>query len=290
MDDENTSSKPVQNHPNSVHGSEIAEDHNEPVINHEEFKVSPVPFTDPVGPTYHKTSHKKRNLFIILLILIIAGAAAYWFLLRPDSTQKAAKTDTSTQSNQSNNAAKQTQTEHYGSTNFNLSFDYPKGWEVTDADGTGVLVLRSTPTKLTDASDTEVTGQILMTIRDKEQKLTEFSKGDAEAILDSEKITYAKPTETQRGNTYISFLNYASSSEEGIDGIYITGDNGYKKAQAIPSIDIAKIDPVINITFIECSESDCSDEGQALTISADSWNDNTFSEPVKNLLESLAIQ
>jgi len=144
--------------------------------------------------------------------------------------------------------------------------------------------------QLKTANGQTITGQAVLLMRDTTQPLSEFTKGNATAVADSEKISYAKPTQTQRANTYISFLNYASSSTTGLDGVYVTGDAGYQKDQAVPSTDIVKIQPVIDVTFLKCSDSKCTGTGTPLTLSLTAWNDANFSKPVKSVLQSLSIQ
>jgi hypothetical protein len=144
--------------------------------------------------------------------------------------------------------------------------------------------------KLKDTSGQNIDGQIIMTIRGKTKKLSEFDKGAATAVLDSEKISYTKPSQTQRGDTYISFLALAGSKDGGLDGIYITGDAGYQKNQAVPTVDISRIDPITNVTFVKCSDSKCSGTPTALTVEPENWEDTNFSKPIKTLLQSLTIQ
>jgi hypothetical protein len=286
MDGQNPyTQRPLNNHPNAVKpGFEPSapkpEQPNEPEA------PLPKPKTEPVGPGYYKSKNKKGLWIAIALIILLLAAAAYWLLLKPKPVKAPIKTSSSNaaRSTSTTNTVA-TNTAHYDSSNFNLGFDYPKGWKISDIAGSGKLTVTSPNTQFKDSDGQSVTGQIIMTIRDKTQKLTEFDKGNAAAILDSEKIAYTKPSQTQRGNTYISFLNYASSTGSnaaGIDGIYITGDAGYQKDQAIPLADISKIDPVINVTFLK--------DAKQVTIDSSNWSNGSFSKPLKSMLQSLAIQ
>jgi hypothetical protein len=278
MDDQAPSSpKLVDNHPDSVNAVPVGENE------------QPAPHKYEVPPKYRKNQSKKgRYIFIFLAILLIA-ASVYWFLLKPKPVKEpAANNGSAAKSSQSSQA--KLDTTHYESSNFNLGLDYPKSWKLSDVSGSGKLIITSPAMKLKDTSGQQVDGQIIMTVRDKTQKLSEFDKGAATAIIDSEKVTYTKPSETQRGDTYISFLNYASSSGDGLDAVYISGDAGYQKNQAVPAVDISKIDPITNVTFVKCSDSKCSGNGTALTVGVDNWHDSSFSKPIKTLLQSLAIQ
>ena len=66
----------------------------------------------------------------------------------------------------------------------------------------------------------------------------------------SEKIKYSNPTSVQRAETYLTFVQYSTTARgEGIDALYITGDNGYQKDQYIPKTDMINLDPVIVVSF-----------------------------------------
>jgi hypothetical protein len=234
----------------------------------------------------------KKFFKIILTVAIIAALAAAAYLVFFKSKPAKAPTRSGKSSNtlQSGSNSTATPTKHYDSSNFNLGFDYPEDWKVSDVDGSGKLTVTSPAMKLKDASGQNVTGQIIMEIRDKTQKLTEFDKGSATAARDSEKIAYTKPSQTQRASTYISFLSYATSTTSGgFNGIYITGDNGYQKGQDIPLVDITKVDPTINITFNKCADDKCSVKGAPMSVSLTSWSDINFANPLKSMLESLSI-
>lgn len=245
----------------------------------------PVSHHEPVGPDYWKKPRRSKLLYLVVLLIAAAAlVAGYWFLIKP----KPAKTTQQTQATVAKTETINSKTDHYDSNNFSLGFDYPHGWTLTDTSGSGRLTIVSPAMQLKDASGQSVNGQIVMTIRDKTQKLTEFDRGAALAVRDSEKIAYARPSQIQRGSTYLSFLQYATTSGSGLDAIYITGDNGYQKNQTVPLVDVAKSDPVISIAFTKCSDTKCSN-GTQLSLSQTAWDDNSFSKPLKSLLESLTI-
>jgi hypothetical protein len=239
------------------------------------------------GPDYWKRpSHRTKYLLVLIIVVLLAGGG-YWFLIK-DKTSKSTVNPNS-QKDSSASSAITAKTQHYSSQNFALEFDYPQDWTVADDAGSGKLTATSPTMKLKDANGQDVNGRIIFTIRDHSQKLTEFDKGNATAVRDSEKIAYTKPSPSQRGSTYISFLQYATSPGGGsLDGIHVTGDNGYQKGQAIPLVDISKSDPIISITFVRCNDNQCSKPTQ-FSVQATSWNESLFSTPLKNMLESLAI-
>jgi cytoskeletal protein RodZ len=283
MEENDPSLRPVSNHPNAVRS----------VNEHSDEDPEPVTPREYLPPQYQKDSSKKgRYILITVVVILLLAAAVYWFLLKPKPAKAPTTSNATTASSSAKSKSKESEieTEHHESPSFNLGFDYPKGWKVSDISGSDKIIVSSTPMKLKDANGQEVEGQIIMTVRGKTQKLPEFDKGAATATADSEKINYTKPSETQRGSTYISFLNYASSNENGLDSIYITGDAGYQKDQAVPAVDISRIDPITNVTFVKCPDSKCAGTTAALTVDSNSWKDSTFSAPIKTLLQSLSIQ
>lgn len=228
---------------------------------------------------------KPLKYLIILAVLGAVAAGVYWFTTKPDTSPSVAdnkKAETS-QSSVAEESKITAATKHYSSADFRLEFDHPTDWKVTDTSGSGKLTVVSPDIQLTDQDGKKVTGQITMTIRDKRQALPEFDKGNSIAARESEKVAYTKPSQNQRASTYISFLRYASSAQAqgDFDGIYITGDTGYQKDQAIPKADFTPVDPVISVTF--------SKDNKQLTVSDNVWDDPDYLKPIKAMLQSLTI-
>lgn len=246
------------------------------------------------GADYVKTSppYKKRPgwikwLIIVVLILAIVGAGGWYFFKYKKTTNKPANSTPQAQTVNKKTIA--SETKNYVSPEFYLSFDYPSDWTITDTSGTGVLTAKSTPVTLVDANNQSMTGQVTLTVRAKTQVLPEFDHGNAVAERDSEKIAYAKPTPSQRAQTYVSYLQYATTvANKAIDGVYITGDFGYKAGQAIPKVDIGKLDPIITLTFAKCTDSTCA-KTTPMAISDSNWNDASLSKPLLDILRSLTI-
>lgn len=227
---------------------------------------------------------KPAKYLVILAVLAVAAAGAYKFFFQPEP--KTPNSQASNQAQQSNNAPGggiTTATEHYSSTQFALEFDYPSDWKV-DESTTGRLTATSPELALTDKDGRTVTGQIILTIRNKQQPLPEFDEGNALAARESEKVSYTKPSPNQRGETYISLLRWASStaSEGDFDGVYITGNNGYQKDQAAPKADFAGVDPLISVTYLK--------GGAPLTVADNMWDDPDYSAPLRSMLQSLMIR
>jgi len=246
----------------------------------------PEPQREHVAPDYHKTenkSHKGVIIAIVLVLLLAAGGAAGHFKF-----YKTAKLAPTIQTATTKVAVIESSTKTYSSPNFYLTFKYPANWTVNDTGG-GQMSVISPPVQLKSASGQTVTGQVEMLIRNNQQKLSEFNAGNATAVIDSQKIAYTSPSQTQRANTYLSFLQYATASNSGLDGVYITGDFGYQKGQAIPLVDVSKGDPIISVTFVKCSDSSCSGKTTPLSISQTAWDDPAFSAPIIKMLQSLSI-
>lgn len=227
-------------------------------------------------------------ILLVIVILAALGAGGYWLANRKPAA-KPTQPQQSANSGSSNKIT--TATKPYTSNYLNLSFNYPENWTVTDT-GNGKLTVTSPAMQLTDASGQTQTGQVMMTIQNENAAdFSAFKQGNAVAVMTSQKVAYAKPTSTQRADTYISFLQYASTAGGGaLDGVYITGDAGYQKGQAIPEVDITKVDPVIRVTFAKCGNASCSGSTTQLSISSSMWSNASFSAPIENMLKSLAIQ
>lgn len=227
--------------------------------------------------------------FLTLVILGTLGVGGWWYINRKPTPQSAPRQHAQQQTQQQQDIAV-TATKHYDSTDLNLSLDYPQSWTLTDSNGK--LTVTSPAMQLTDANGQSQTGQVFMTIQS--VSATDFSifqKGSAVAVLDSEKLAYTKPTSTQRADTYISFLQYAATTTHGaLDGIYVTGDYGYKYGQTIPESDITKVDPDIRVTFVKCINTACSGTPTAMSVSSTMWSTKSFSTPIEDLFKSIAIQ
>jgi hypothetical protein len=268
---------------------------NQPIKNededYEEAARSTADYASYESPQKPRNPIWKKLFISLLIIILLAGVAgaAYWYLKNHKSEKKPTQQANTSQKTETETGQITTETKHYDSSNFYLGLDYPKDWVVADSGG-GVMTVTSPAMELKSASGENATGKIVVTIRDKNQKLTEFDSGNAVSAIDSQKINYVKPTQNQRGSTYITYVRYAgTSTSSGLDALYVTGDSGYKVAQEVPKTDIAKVDPIISVGFIKCNGNGCSGSGSPLTISVSSWNDKTLSGPVEAIIKSLAI-
>lgn len=253
----------------------------------EDFEV---PYDAPKKP--HKFWRKLLRFFGWMLLTAIltgvGGGAAWYFWLKDEAPAKSA-TSSQAAAPAPSPVAVADPTETYTSSAFQLQFDYPAKWKVTEGADNKIIGL-SPATKLKTVSIGNKVGQIVLTIQRKQASLPDFATGNSLAIRGSEKIDYAKPSQVQRASTYVSFLNYAASTEKGLDGIYVTGDNGYIKNQYVPIDDVAKSDPLITITFRSCDDDKCATPGKPLTIAATEWENKIFAKPLQTMLESIVVQ
>ena len=237
---------------------------------------------------------KKKHLWvrIVLMVVLVAALAAggYW-LWHTESKHHTNDTKaTATQKSTPATSSQAIATSPHTSTGLSLSFNYPQGWTVSDTGG-ATLTVTSPAMTLKSANNQNVTGQVIATIQSQQSTIPAFQKGDATAVMSSQKITYTQPTQDQRAQTYISFLSYAGSTSSGIDGVYITGDDGYQQGQNIPQSDVVQVNPLITVTFKKCANSGCTGTSTPLTLAASSWNSSaTVTKDALAFLTSLAIQ
>jgi hypothetical protein len=181
-------------------------------------------------------------------------------------------------------------TKNYESTALGLTFAYPDTWNINEATGNKVVTAASPLQDIKMADGQTTKGKVMLTIAPKGQNLSAFTSGDAVAVRDSVKTSYSNPSSSQRAATYVSFLQYNSTTTKGaLDAVAITGDYGYQKLQTIPKTDIASIDPLLMITFIKCSDAQCANSS-AMSVPETAWDTSSFSKPLMAMLASLHIQ
>jgi hypothetical protein len=177
---------------------------------------------------------------------------------------------------------------NYNSNNFNLTVNYPKAWKVNET-ATSLTIL-SPVTQLKDDSAKLVSAKVLLSVFDQDQIPTAFgTNGSAVAVLSSTKINYSSPSTVQAAQTYLTFVQYpATTATGGLDAIYVTGNDGYTFKQNIPNTDIANINPLVVISFLGCSNTQC-DTPTALTISSTEWANPAFSNLVQQIVKSFVF-
>ncbi len=177
----------------------------------------------------------------------------------------------------------------HSSQTFGMTFNYPSSWNVVDSGNAGTTVT-SPVMSLTAANGQQVEGQVVMNVA-KQGVLPPAFTATSVAVLTSQIVNYTSPSPTQAADTYISFVQYPTTTTVGgLDGIYITGNYGYQKDQNIPSSDVAKVDPLIYFNFYSCSSSACPVSArQPLTIASSSWSGQTLSAPILMMIKSFTF-
>jgi hypothetical protein len=256
--------------------------HAEPV----EYEESTAEFVQNLQPIQEQKRRGKRNkiIFIVILCVALVGVGVYAVLLRPKKSQPT----TQKQSTQQTAQAPATQTEAYSSSDLRIGFDYPKNWKVHD-ETVGLTTVESPVVQLKDAMGLSTNSKVVVSLLSTGSEIPNFKDTGAQAVVDSTKITYTKPSDTQRQQTYLSFLTYSS---EVLDAVFVTGDNGYQKDQYVPEGDIKKGDPIVGVAFYACKQTDTC-EGEAATplgISADAWATDANLQAAARLVESLRVE
>ncbi len=211
-----------------------------------------------VSTLEQQARYKKIALIAVIGLVVIVAIAGFSFILLSSESSEVPAQQSATERPApapepvEAEVTLTEETEMYTSLRFFLGFEHPVDWSVEEDSGEGTLTATSPQLELPTV-DGGTNGVIVLTIRKSSSKLPEFEAGNAVAVIASEKITYSNPSSAQRGDTYVSYLSFADSASSSlIDGVYISGDFGYKKGQAIPKVDIQKIDPIISVQFYAC--------------------------------------
>jgi len=172
---------------------------------------------------------------------------------------------------------------------YGLTFNYPTSWNVVDSGSAPLLVTSPVMNLIADTGQTEL-GQIVLTIAQPNLLPPGFTSTSV-AVLKSQKLAYTKPTANQAADTYISFVQYPSTTVVGgLNGIYVSGNYGYQKDQQIPASNINQVNPLIYFSFYSCASSACPlTTRQPLTISISQWNSSSFQDPILLILKSLSF-
>jgi hypothetical protein len=169
--------------------------------------------------------------------------------------------------------------------------DYPASW--TPQENNGILTVTSPVVPLTDAGGNDVKGRVVLTIQPpKQADLKPFDQGKVVAVLKSDRVTYTNPSTSQNGASYLSFLQYPSTTTKGgLDAMYLTGNAGFQYGGVVSKTDITQVDPLVSLTFIGCANDDCPAATQtAQTISSDMWKQTDFQQPIMKMLESFHFE
>jgi hypothetical protein len=244
----------------------------------------PVPASTP--PAVYKRKRAWPKVLIVIIVVVVAAYGAYWFGNHEATKRTDEKTrTTASKSQKQSTQAATTATKQYTSTNYSLSFNYPATWTVSDT--AAKLTVISPATQLAIPTGSKTSLHVVVTIQNQETAIPGFPSGGAVAALGSNLLVYTQPSSVQRAQTYVSYLGYTTSN--GLDAVYVTGNNGYQQGQQIPMSDIVQGDPLISVTFENCTDASCTN-GKPVTLSASDWQSSAVSKQVTSLLESLVVQ
>ncbi|HTE57571.1 MAG TPA: hypothetical protein VK694_02420 [Verrucomicrobiae bacterium] len=236
-----------------------------------------------------KAQKKKRKIkgiiFIALVVLVAIGAAMYFLVLRRQSTPSQGSGQPSAPQQQPVESVDEELSEHLVSQDIQMSIDHPKTWQKDDATQ-GQLTLQSPAAQITTSDGSKKSGKVLITIVTAGSTVPKFANPTGKAVVDSQKIAYAQPSQSQRKETYLSFAGFDGST--GVDAVYITGDAGYKKGQDIPKTDVAKSEPIIGVSFVKCDGGQECKEG--IAIDPEAWGSDKILSVAQAILKSLVVQ
>ncbi len=229
-----------------------------------------------------KTSKKKPGKLLFILAIIFVIVIVILFSLFSKSTPKPAKTNSTTAKTQN-----KTSQLSYNSTTSSLDFSYPSNLVVND-NNSGLITISSPISQLPQTSNSNISGKVIITINQQTTIPATFGNYSL-AVDNSAKINYTSPTQYQRNQTYLTEVQYpATLASNGLDAVYVTGDFGYTKNQVIPLTDIAKLNPLIMITFVSCKDSTCSSTSP-LTVSSSFVTNQLFSNQAVGIIKSLQL-
>src|SRR6185369_3064534 len=158
-------------------------------------------------------------------------------------------------------------------------------WIVSD---TASKLTVTSPNMKMSSTTGQVNAHVMMTIQNPQTSIPGFPSGGAMANLSSDKLTYKQPSSVQRAQTYLSFLGYKNPN--GVDALFLTGDNGYQSGQQVPMSDVVKGNPLVSVTFVKCEDTSCVNGTPVpITLLASSWKDASFKSDVIDLLQSLTL-
>lgn len=236
----------------------------------------------PQKPKKNKTKNKNKQIIGLSIIIFVIVFIVFIGLGNNKKTsnvivhQKPKKTVSHLATNQT-----------YSSVSSALSFSYPNNWTVND-NNKGLILVTSQIVNLTSDLMVSTEGKLLISINQQPVLPTSFGNF-SEAVSNSSSIQYDNPTAIQRKQTYLTYVQYPSTNiSGGLDSIFVTGDFGYQKLQAIPASDMMKLSPVIIISFESCQNKSCT-KVIPLTVSSKMITNSLITNQAVALIKSLKI-
>lgn len=251
--------------------------------------------TTPPPPPALKPKNKKGGKrwvwVLVVLLLAAAGAGAYLYFgskkaSAPEPTNTTASQSTTQKTEEEPAATVAVKTKHYDSATFSMGLDYPENWQLKD---TETLLSVTSPQMTFQTFDgKEAKGYVRLTVQPKQTSLPDFAKGAGTAVMESAKLTYKKPTQNQRAQTYLTFVGYATGNG-GLEALYVTGNNGYQIRQDVLQAEVLQTDPLITVKFLSCTTQECTGTTTPLSVKNIVWVKTPVSETVTNLIQSFSF-
>lgn len=246
----------------------------------------------PPAPKPKKKKGGKRWVWVlVVLLLAAAGAGAYLYFgskkaSAPEPMSTTATQSTTQKTEEEPAATVTVKTKHVDSSNFSMGLDYPENWQFKD---TETLLSVTSPQMTFQTFDgKEAKGYVRLTVQPKQTSLPDFAKGAGTAVMESSKLTYKKPTQNQRAQTYLTFVGYATGNG-GLEALYVTGNNGYQIRQDVLQAEVLQTDPLVTVKFLSCTTQECTGTTTPLSVKNSVWVKTPVSETVTNLIQSFSF-
>jgi hypothetical protein len=269
----------------------------------------PAPPYQPVRPYKTKKPKKPKNgrsLLIVLafvVVLAIAGGGGYVLANHHKSTKKTTTTTTTASSSTTTKPVTTTTTTNTDTTQYvsngsdlNLSFSYPSGWTVTPASGGNsndqTITLTSPLTTIPEAGGSSVTGRVVATIRPGSASMSELGANTPTAAVASTQIAYSAPTANQYQYPYLTFIHFSTGAKTAgaFEEVMVTGTTAFTAGQAVTTIALTGLDPIISATFSQCANTTCSaTSATPLSITSDTWQNTGVFEQTQAIFTSLKL-
>jgi len=259
------------------------------------------PATPPTyGGRVNKSKRSKSWVWLAAAVVIVILGLGSWLVLSSKSktTKPVVAVKKTVQAKPSAVSSKPTTntltyngpTTSYAAAAFGATFSYPTNWTVVN-NGSAPLTLTSPVMSLLSANNQTVNGQIVMSMGAQGSVPPAVTANSSVAVLTSQKLSYNQPTPDQAASTYVSFVQYPTTTTRGgLNAIFVSGNYGYQKYQIVPSSNLAQVDPLIYFSFYSCASSTCPISTRVpLTIAASDWDNSSLAGPISYIIKSFAF-
>lgn len=238
-----------------------------------------------------KKSKPRTFLYVLIFFLVIILIGLFIFLYKNYKHQSTANNvQNTTQKSSKQSVAKEdiNSTTAYNSSTLNLGLNYPSNWKVANPTSNS-LSFTSDKLILADANNKKVSAKIVVTIIPQGQVPSLFNGNGVVAVAPSKLIAYDNPTPNQAAQTYISYLQYPTTTTVGgLDAEYITGNNGYLKTDSVLNSSMVSLSPLVSASFYLCQSVNCSAQNP-LTLSSNAFLNSIYNIQIEKMFKSLVF-